>query len=628
MPITALPTPPTRDDPANFAQRGDAFLAALPVFATEANALQTDVNAKQALTSAAAVTATAKSVIATASEAAALTSKNASAASESVALAAKTAAEAALDAFDDRYLGAKAAAPELDNDGAAIIAGALYWDTVLNGGCLRVRQAGMWVTVPANVASEITITPVGNIAATNAQAAFAELDTKKAVAANYTNVNNTSDANKQVSIPQAAAIALKADLLYVENALSISGAINDIGVQGLRGFGAGICPALPTGFSALNGTYNKFSDNYGNYQFTDSSIMVWTPAFFYKYNADNTVTILPRSAYATVAAANTAGYALHRAFYNAGIEQPGVFVDKYACSNNGGIASSIRGKNPLSSNAVHNPFSALTGAPPNFYYGAIAAVKTRGAKFFCNSRFIFSALAMLSLAHGQSASANTCAWYDAAGITNYPKGCNNNALGDANDAALTFASDGYSNAAQTGSANVLAKTTHNGQGSGVADLNGGMWEINLGMTSDGANFYLLKTAADISAITGGNTLATDAWGAPGIAALYDSIGATYGALTASSTVKSFGSAAQVLSAATSGTAWSATGAGFPLLAGVGGANKFGSDYMSDYRNNELCALAGGSWSNDGASAGVWALNLGNVRGNSNAYVGCRAALYL
>jgi hypothetical protein len=37
MAITPLPTPPSRDDPANFAARGDAFLGALPDFATELN---------------------------------------------------------------------------------------------------------------------------------------------------------------------------------------------------------------------------------------------------------------------------------------------------------------------------------------------------------------------------------------------------------------------------------------------------------------------------------------------------------------------------------------------------------------------------------------------------------------
>ena len=44
MPITPLPTPPSRDDSANFASRADSFLAALPTFATEANATATEVN--------------------------------------------------------------------------------------------------------------------------------------------------------------------------------------------------------------------------------------------------------------------------------------------------------------------------------------------------------------------------------------------------------------------------------------------------------------------------------------------------------------------------------------------------------------------------------------------------------
>lgn len=59
MPITALPVAPTRSDPVNFNSRADAFLSALPTFATEANALQADVNAKQtaAATSAAAALA-------------------------------------------------------------------------------------------------------------------------------------------------------------------------------------------------------------------------------------------------------------------------------------------------------------------------------------------------------------------------------------------------------------------------------------------------------------------------------------------------------------------------------------------------------------------------------------------
>lgn len=37
----------------------------------------------------------------------------------------------------------------------------------------------------------------------------------------------------------------------------------------------------------------------------------------------------------------------------------------------------------------------------------------------------------------------------------------------------------------------------------------------------------------------------------------------------------------------------------------------------------MCPIAGGNW-NNGSNAGVWALNLNNVRGNSNNNVGFRA----
>ena len=44
MSITALPNPPSRSDPANFPERADAFMAALPTFVQEANVLQAQVN--------------------------------------------------------------------------------------------------------------------------------------------------------------------------------------------------------------------------------------------------------------------------------------------------------------------------------------------------------------------------------------------------------------------------------------------------------------------------------------------------------------------------------------------------------------------------------------------------------
>jgi hypothetical protein len=410
--------------------------------------------------------------------------------------------------------------------------------------------------------------------------------------------------------------------------------VNQIGIPGQMGFGVGICPGpLPAGMGAMFGTTDSASDNYGNYQCADGSVMVWMPAFYYKYGtganglAVNAVAIKPFSEYADVATANAAGYALHRAFYDGGV-QPGVFVDKYLCSNNGGVASSLKLGNPLSSAADRNPFAGLTGAPTNAYHGAIVAAKTRGAAFFCCPQHIRGALALLALAHAQASSSTTwCAWYHA--TNNFPKGCNNNALGDAQDATLTFVSDGYSNCAKTGSANLFARTAHNGQNSGVVDLNGTMWEISPGLATDdgGAKYYALKTSVRMKDVTSGTALATDLWGAAGIAALYDELGATYGALTASSSGKTFGNAAQVLSEAVSGLPWQATGLGIPLVGGVGGTNAFGNDILYDYRPASMCPISGGTW-NTSSTAGVWTLYCNNARAASTNTVGFRAALFL
>lgn len=269
--------------------------------------------------------------------------------------------------------------------------------------------------------------------------------------------------------------------------------INDIGTAGAAGYGVGICPTLPDGYTALAGTYTLGHDDYGNYQYSDGSIQCWVPAFYarighasnptYATYGVNSVDTKPVSYFADKATANAAGYFLPRCFVDGGVIKDGVFVDKYMCSNNGGIASSIKNGNPLSTAADHNSLSGLTGAPSNTYGGCWQAAKTRGSRFFVASRFIYAALALLSLAHGQAATATTnCAWYDAAGVTNFPKGCNNNALRDANDTSVLYTSDGYSNCGKTGSGVPFAKTTHNGQACGIADLNGLMWEISQGVT--------------------------------------------------------------------------------------------------------------------------------------------------
>ncbi|MFA5706594.1 MAG: hypothetical protein WDA41_09590, partial [Candidatus Neomarinimicrobiota bacterium] len=288
--------------------------------------------------------------------------------------------------------------------------------------------------------------------------------------------------------------------------------INNIGVPGEVGFGVGVAPSNITGFTLLSS--NPANDNYGNYQYADGSIMCWIPAFYYRIgHADNptygdygvnSVDVLPEYAFADVATANAAGYALHRAFIDGGAQKRGFMVDKYLCSKNalgaGYVASSIKNGLPISTHADHNPIADLTACSGNAYYYAIDAAHARdgvngavnaSSIFFCQSGSIFAALALLSLAHAQAATATTyCAWYDATGVANFPKGCNNNALADVDDTSVKWESDGYSNCGKTGSAgygggagNLFAKSTHNGQNCGVADVNGLMWELSLGMTS-------------------------------------------------------------------------------------------------------------------------------------------------
>jgi hypothetical protein len=52
--------------------------------------------------------------------------------SATAAAASATAAAASYDSFDDRYLGPKSTPPSLDNDGNALVTGALYWNSVSN----------------------------------------------------------------------------------------------------------------------------------------------------------------------------------------------------------------------------------------------------------------------------------------------------------------------------------------------------------------------------------------------------------------------------------------------------------------------------------------------------------------
>jgi len=71
------------------------------------------------------------------------TSASNAASAQIAAEAARDATLAAYDSFDDRYLGAKTSNPTLDNDGNALLAGALYYNTVVPE--MRLYTGSAWV---------------------------------------------------------------------------------------------------------------------------------------------------------------------------------------------------------------------------------------------------------------------------------------------------------------------------------------------------------------------------------------------------------------------------------------------------------------------------------------------------
>lgn len=106
--VTALPTPPSRLDPANFRERADDFFGALPGFVAQLNALAGELNTTAASTVAKVDLALLSGLATAATNAATALVKAAEAvAAASVAVDAKTQAQAA-------WTAALAANPDLD----------------------------------------------------------------------------------------------------------------------------------------------------------------------------------------------------------------------------------------------------------------------------------------------------------------------------------------------------------------------------------------------------------------------------------------------------------------------------------------------------------------------------------
>ena len=117
--------------------------------ATAAAASQSAAAASQSAAAASATTATTQA-------GAAATSATNAAGAQAAAESARDSALAAYDNFDDRYLGAKASNPTVDNDGNALVAGALYFNTVSQD--MRIYTGSAWVSAYANGTTFLQLT--------------------------------------------------------------------------------------------------------------------------------------------------------------------------------------------------------------------------------------------------------------------------------------------------------------------------------------------------------------------------------------------------------------------------------------------------------------------------------------
>ena len=167
---------------------------------TNANSSKYDLIVDAASATTASTSATTSATNAANSATASANSATASANSATASANSATAAANSFDDFDDRYLGAKSSDPSVDNDGDALITGALYFDTTL--GAMKVYTGSTWQTVTVSAANQANINTVAGISA--------NVTTVAGIASNVTTVAGISSDVSAVS-------SISSDIQAVEN---------------------------------------------------------------------------------------------------------------------------------------------------------------------------------------------------------------------------------------------------------------------------------------------------------------------------------------------------------------------------------------------------------------------------
>jgi len=144
---------------SNASTSASAASSSASAAASSASAASTSATNAASSASAAATSASNASTSATNAASSASSASSAQAAAES----ARDATLAAYDNFDDRYLGVKSSDPSLDNDGNALVAGALYFSSTDNA--MKVYTGAAWVA--AYVSGAGTLLAANNLSDLN-----------------------------------------------------------------------------------------------------------------------------------------------------------------------------------------------------------------------------------------------------------------------------------------------------------------------------------------------------------------------------------------------------------------------------------------------------------------------------
>ena len=387
----------------------------------------------------------------------------------------------------------------------------------------------------------------------------------------------------------------------------LTSAGGDIGVPGQMGFGIGLYDGEDLeqlGLTLMEGGADPNNDNYGNYQHTNGSVFCFVPAFCYSFTDEdanlsskgtpNAFYVRSFTEFEDEADAKQHGYTLHRAFIDGGQTKKGFFITKYLMGKG---CKATKGNIPISLVGTSgSDASSQAEGGTGQAWDALTLSKKLGSQYNCASCFMYSALAMLSYCHGLYAeTTDTCAWYDAAQTTNFPKGCNNNALGDTNDTSVKYTNSDtkLKQKPNTGSGTPFAKTTHNGQNSGVCDLNGCLEQVVVGAIMLSPNFYLSPESTKLTDFTKDNVQSTNS-------ALYHQV--------LSTSISSYwGNGSNCVFYKDTGGYNRALCGVFPPDNAVSGTNEFGRDYAyRDWSSSSHCGVlrCSGSWSSS-SNAGVW-----------------------